>query len=316
MAESVNMSLNHVLCFIFSKLHKSDENSAKKSILHFYFSHDIHAAKELLMSIVSNLTNFTKSSNVHERRDADGRAQRELDDIYTILHELDEKNMLQLFPKFVSDCPDLMPTSQLVEGDLRAVTVKFDKLEQSMSLMQQSFNSISAAMSINSVGAQGQVKVQSTNTTAGGNNKSSQQSHNTLMNEAVQYSLGSLAAQRVWADAATTSDTGESSAGGGWTSAGRRGKRRVTKSNQQTNGSPITSQPSITENNCTTINIPPAGMEANKNTSYASVAGKPANKPVIRPQFKSIVGRSRTVQNNSGNQVGHISAAKLGNVLY
>jgi len=70
--------------------------------------------------------------------------------IYNILHELDEKNMLQLLPKFVSDCPDLMPTSQLVEGDLRAVMVQFDKLEQSMSLMQQSFNSISAAMSINS----------------------------------------------------------------------------------------------------------------------------------------------------------------------
>jgi len=96
---------------------------------------------ELLMIIVSNLTNFTKSSNVHERRDADGRAQRELDDIYTILHELDERIMLQLLPKFVTDCPDRMPSSQLVEGDLRAVMVKFDKLEQSMSFMQQSFNS-------------------------------------------------------------------------------------------------------------------------------------------------------------------------------
>jgi len=29
MAESVNMALNHVLCFIFSKLQKSDENSVK-----------------------------------------------------------------------------------------------------------------------------------------------------------------------------------------------------------------------------------------------------------------------------------------------
>jgi len=107
MAENVNMSLNHVLRFILSKLHKSDENSVKKAILHFYFSHDIHAAKEPLMSIESNLTNFTiMSSNVRERRDADGRAQRELDDIYIILHELDEGDMLQLLPKFVSDCPD------------------------------------------------------------------------------------------------------------------------------------------------------------------------------------------------------------------
>jgi len=72
-----------------------------------------------------------------------------------------------------------MPTSQLVEGDLRAVMVKFDKLEQSMSFMQQSFNSISVAMSINSVGTQIQARVQSTNTTIGGNNKGSQQSHDT-----------------------------------------------------------------------------------------------------------------------------------------
>jgi len=114
----------------------------------------------------------------------------------------------------------------------------------------------------------------------------------------------------VWADAVTTSDTGESSAGGEWTSAGRRSKRRRIKSNQQANGSPVLSQPSIVDNNCTTTIIPPAGMVANKNTSYASVAGKSVNKPVTKPQFKTIVGRSRTIQNSSNGQAGHISAAK------
>jgi len=47
------------------------------------------------------------------------------------------------------------------------------------------------------VGAHGQATVQSTKTTAGGNNKGSQHSHNTLMNEAVQHSVGLPAAQRV-----------------------------------------------------------------------------------------------------------------------
>jgi len=58
------------------------------------------------MSIVGNITNFTKSSR--DRRDADGRVQQELDDIHTILHELDEKNMLKLLAKFISDCTDHM----------------------------------------------------------------------------------------------------------------------------------------------------------------------------------------------------------------
>jgi len=50
----------------------------------------------------------------------------------------------------------------------------------------------------------------------------------------------------------------------------------VLKYNQQTIGLPILSQPSIADNNCTIIK-PPAGMVANKNTSYASVEGKSAN---------------------------------------
>jgi len=58
------------------------------------------------------------------------------------------------------------------------------------------------------------------------------------------------------------------------------------------------------------INRPTVRLFCQQNTSYATVAGKSANKPVIKPQFKAIVGRSRTVQNSSNSQAGHISAAK------
>jgi hypothetical protein len=320
MAENVNMSLNHLLCFIFSKLHKSNEKYVKNAVLTFYTPSDIHKAKELLLSNVSSLKDFTTSTRVRDRRDADGRAQRELDDIYCILYELDEKNMLQLLPTFVSDCPDFMPTSHLVEGDLRAIMIKFDKLEQCVSSLQQSFNSISAAMTI-STQTQGQVNVQSTITAVGDNNKGCKQSRGATMNEIPLQPL--LSAQGVWADT-ITSDTGESSTSEGWVNAGRRSKRRRMRSSQQMDITSLQFTSSTPGGSIVTNQVPNVNPKPDKvnlstqtkkpaSTSYAIAASKPANtqtKPHLKSKNKlaPIIGRSRASVNENSARL--ISAAK------
>jgi len=69
-------------------------------------------------------------------------------------HKL-KKQISNKFILFVPECPNLMPTSQLVEGDLRAIMVIFDDLEEKCVLcMQLSLNTIFAALSVNSVGVQ------------------------------------------------------------------------------------------------------------------------------------------------------------------
>ena len=64
------MELNHVLCFLFSKFHKCDDQSIRAAIMDFFSSDDIHAAKELLMSIVSTFSGLNATPKIRERKGA------------------------------------------------------------------------------------------------------------------------------------------------------------------------------------------------------------------------------------------------------
>jgi len=133
--------LDHVLCFVMSKFPKCEERQIKLAILRYYPAEDIHAAKEKLLDSVSSITELTCMTKIRNRRgDEDGRSARELDDIYIILNEFNEKKMLRQLPKFVSDCSERMPTSPLIDGDLQAIMNQFRKLEFLVSFLQQSVN--------------------------------------------------------------------------------------------------------------------------------------------------------------------------------
>jgi len=144
MAASSDIVLNHALCFLFSKIHKLEDKYIKSSMLAFYTAVDIHEAKEVLMSAVSALSD--QLSKVRDRRDGEGRGSRELDDVFLIVKELDEKFLLSKLPKFVSDSPEKMPSCQLIDGDLRAIMNRFSKMESTVEQLQTTINKSNAAI--------------------------------------------------------------------------------------------------------------------------------------------------------------------------
>jgi hypothetical protein len=73
---------------------------------------------------VSTLSNVESLLKIRARR-GDGRAEHEVDDIFTIITELDEKQILCQLPTFVSDAGEKMPSNSVAEGDIRAVMSRF-----------------------------------------------------------------------------------------------------------------------------------------------------------------------------------------------
>jgi hypothetical protein len=227
MAERQVMQLNHALCFLFSKLHKCDENHIKMSLLDYYSPADIHAAKELFMNVVSTFKDIIAVTKVRERR-GDGRAENEVNDIFSIIKELDEKQTLSNLPIFVSDSVDKMPSSAVVDGDLRAIMNRFTKVESQISYLQNSVKKLcsgtSAIVSAPSC-QQAQAKGLVSDLNIAGSSKSTTQS------ECLQPS-------RVWADEYTTGSSSCDDIGGQYAAddewqVQRKTKRRRTHTNQQ-----------------------------------------------------------------------------------
>ena len=147
MAENENMHLNSVLCFIFTKLHKLEQKQIKDVALNFYSSADIHEAKEALINIsYASFGEIEWPTKIIDRRAGDGRSHHEVDDIFTVITALDERQLLHDLPKFVSDSSDEMPTKMLIDGDLKAVMNRFDKVDYRLAHMSEIINKLSATI--------------------------------------------------------------------------------------------------------------------------------------------------------------------------
>ena len=80
------------------------------------------AAKRQLLKDVDNIkaqVGIDSLPHVPLRREGEHRAQREIDDIFSILNALDERSAIRKLPSTnVTDGPDKMPSARLYEGDL------------------------------------------------------------------------------------------------------------------------------------------------------------------------------------------------------
>lgn len=137
--------LNHVLCFLFSKLDKCHSVALERVVRNFYNAQDILTAKNVLMEVVSNLS-IENLPNIPRRRDGEQRTAHEMEDIMSIITAVDESKAIDSLPIFVSDSPDKMPSVHLVEGDLRAIMEKFDRFEHSMRGIQSIVGALQSDM--------------------------------------------------------------------------------------------------------------------------------------------------------------------------
>jgi len=113
--------LNDVLCFVSNKFGKVVVKTLKSTLSDFYSGEVLSSAKLQLLNDVDKLNLSTKRPHVSHRRDMDGKADREVDDIVTLFTFLDENKAIGLLPKYVAGSPDNMPSFRLYEGDLNIV---------------------------------------------------------------------------------------------------------------------------------------------------------------------------------------------------
>jgi hypothetical protein len=141
MAVALDLRVNHVLCYLFSKFQKCDNKLIKQSILDYYTADEIHEAKEVILMSVSTLSNIESLAKIRTRR-GDGRVEHEINDIFLLISELDEKQRLFQLPKFVSDSAEKMPSNAIVSGDLKAIMSRFSKMDSQISQLINTVNKL------------------------------------------------------------------------------------------------------------------------------------------------------------------------------
>jgi hypothetical protein len=123
--------LNHVLCFLFSKVHREDENRIIDAISKFFNDSDISIARDLLLE-QANLIGTTLPRLPARRSVGDGRRNRELKDIFQMINTLDTAKTLEKLPIFASNDPSEMPSANITDGDLRSIMLRLDQLDGKM----------------------------------------------------------------------------------------------------------------------------------------------------------------------------------------
>ena len=127
--------INDLLCYAVNKFGGLGNRPLKSTIVDFYKSEVISAAKDSLVEQLDTVD--MKSVKIPRRRkDSIGRSASEVDDILSIITHLDEEKKLESLPIYVSSNPDNMPTVKLTDGDLACVLLKLSKLESEMTAIR------------------------------------------------------------------------------------------------------------------------------------------------------------------------------------
>lgn len=134
--------INDLLCYTVNKFGKVACRPLKSTITDFYKSDDVTLARELLIdSLESDSVISAKSQKMPRRRkDSVGRTATEVEDIISVITQLDEEKKIDKLPIFVSSNPDNMPTVKLTDGDLACVLNKLAKMEEELVALRSAVN--------------------------------------------------------------------------------------------------------------------------------------------------------------------------------
>ena len=134
------------LCFLVKKYSQSQAKILKTALLDFYDGDSLSKAKLQLLTDFNNIkqeVGIDSVPHIAQRRDGDNRAQREVDDMLTLLTALDERLLLNKLPMYVSDGPDKMPATRLYEGDFSVIMTILEKMEGKLTMLGSALSAIS-----------------------------------------------------------------------------------------------------------------------------------------------------------------------------
>ena len=125
----VKLVLSNPLCFLFTKYSKCNTRTIKCTLVEFYKSEDLQKAKQQLQRDVEGMNLTLKVPRLAQRRDGDGRAMNEADDLFTMITFLDENKLMDRLPVYVTDNLDNVPSLRLFDGDMRILVNVMEKLD-------------------------------------------------------------------------------------------------------------------------------------------------------------------------------------------
>ena len=101
-----------MLCFVMSRYNKLDLKYIRDITIGFYNADEVNAAKKQLLIDTKDMKLDSLLSRYPERQ-GDGRVSREVDDILSIVQQLDESTSVQYLPCYVTDNMDKVPSIKL-----------------------------------------------------------------------------------------------------------------------------------------------------------------------------------------------------------
>lgn len=134
------------LCFLVNKFGKQPIKALKSAVIDFYDVNTLVESKVRLLHDI-NLMDFTDEiPHIPKRRDNANRLTQESDDILALLQFVDERGQLTNLPRYVSNDPDMMPSCRLLDGDMKFLLARLDKLESNLTGFGFSLSAITAEL--------------------------------------------------------------------------------------------------------------------------------------------------------------------------
>jgi hypothetical protein len=120
------------LCFLLSKFGSISRIDLKSVFKDFYTVNVANASREKLhFDIVNlNLSSEIIVPALKDRRAGPNQHGSIVDDLFSLVQFVDENKLQDSLPAYVCSNVDDMPSTRLLEGDMRLLLAKFDKLEK------------------------------------------------------------------------------------------------------------------------------------------------------------------------------------------
>ena len=125
--------MSDVLCFLLNKYGKTQLHALRSATADFYSCDVLSSAKfQLLDDIKVVVESNVTLPHLPMRRNKSGRLAYELDDLFGLLHLIDENKLFDRLPIYVTNNLDNIPSTKLFDGDLKVIGSKLDKFEDKL----------------------------------------------------------------------------------------------------------------------------------------------------------------------------------------
>ena len=136
--------VSELLCYLLYNYDKSSPNDLKRILVDFYTQPDIQEAKELLLGDANSLKMPEKLPRFARRSGVDnkGMAANDVDDIFTLIEILIQRDVLTKMPVYVILNPTDVPLKKMDWGEFSHLKGEMDTIVENQEKMSAVFSTL------------------------------------------------------------------------------------------------------------------------------------------------------------------------------